>query len=50
MPCGPAFDLDALDLLHRLGVEHSDLRAAAEPVMRGRVDGHSMTADIRNGG
>ena len=45
----PARHRDALELLHRLRVKHADLGAAAEPMMRGGVDGHAVPADVRDG-
>ena len=46
---GPALNVSALDLLHRLGVEHADRAAAAETVMRFGINGHAMTAEVGDG-
>ena len=42
----PALHFDALDLLHGPGIEHADLLAAAETVVRRRIDGDTMTTDV----
>ena len=46
---GPALNVNALDLLHRLRIEHAERAAAAKTVMRCGVNGHAVTADVGDG-
>ena len=46
---GPASNINALDLLHRLRVEHAERTAAADTMMRSRVNGHAAAADVGDG-
>src|SRR6185437_15925942 len=46
---GAALRIDAFDPLHLFRVEHADGIAAAEAVMRFRIDGDAVAADVGDG-